>query len=146
MPIIKNPLILACLAGVLINLSGLGLPGGSDRLLGLLAAASLPLGLLCVGAALQPKELRGEVASLGWNAVLRLLAMPLLAWGVARGLGLPAMESSLLVLFFALPTAPTSYVLTRQLGGDSQLMAGIITLQTLLAAASLPLLLIALGV
>ncbi len=146
LPIIKNPLILACLAGVLINLSGLGLPGGSDRLLSLLAAASLPLGLLCVGAALQPKELRGEVPSLGWNSVLRLLAMPLLAWGVARGLGLPAMESSLLILFFALPTAPTAYVLTRQLGGDSQLMAGIITLQTLLAAASLPLLLIALGV
>ncbi|HBX55236.1 MAG TPA: transporter, partial [Pseudomonas sp.] len=37
----------------------------------------------------------------------------------------------------ALPTAPTAYVLTRQLGGDSQLMAGIITLQTLLAAATL---------
>lgn len=146
LPIIKNPLILACLAGVLINLSGLGLPGGSDRLLGLLAAASLPLGLLCVGAALQPKELRGEVPSLGWNSVLRLLAMPLLAWGVARGLDLPVMETSLLIVFFALPTAPTSYVLTRQLGGDSQLMAGIITLQTLLAAASLPLLLVVLGV
>lgn len=146
LPIIKNPLILACLAGVLINLSGLGLPGGSDRLLGLLAAASLPLGLLCVGAALQPKELRGEVPSLGWNSVLRLLAMPLLAWGVARGLNLPALETTLLIVFFALPTAPTSYVLTRQLGGDSQLMAGIITLQTLLAAASLPLLLVVLGV
>ena len=145
LPIVRNPLILACLAGVVINLSGLGLPGGSGRLLGLLAAASLPLGLLCVGAALQPGELRGEVPSLGWNAVLRLLGMPLLAWAVARSLGLPAMESSLLVLFFALPTAPTAYVLTRQLGGDSQLMAGIITLQTLLAAASLPLLLIGLG-
>ncbi|KUJ91962.1 MAG: auxin efflux carrier [Pseudomonas sp. 63_8] len=47
------------------------------------------------------------------------------------------MESAVLVLFFALPTAPTAYVLTRQLGGDSQLMAGIITLQTLLAAGSL---------
>jgi len=42
-----------------------------------------------------------------------------------------------LVLFFALPTAPTAYVLTRQLGGDANLMAGIITLQHLLAAASL---------
>ncbi|HSX90968.1 MAG TPA: AEC family transporter, partial [Pseudomonas sp.] len=45
------------------------------------------------------------------------------------------------VLFFALPTAPTAYVLTRQLGGDSQLMVGIITLQTLLAAGSLSLVL-----
>ena len=88
LPILKNPLILACLAGALLNLSGLGLPGGSERLLGLLAAASLPLGLLCVGAALKPEQLRGEVAALGWNSLLRLLGMPLLAWAVAYGLAL----------------------------------------------------------
>ncbi|WP_019341888.1 AEC family transporter [Stutzerimonas stutzeri] len=141
LPILKNPLILACLTGALVNLSGFGLPGGTDRLLGLLAAASLPLGLLCVGAALKPRELGGEVPALGWNSALRLLAVPLLAYSVARLLHLPAMETTIIVLFFALPTAPTAYVLTRQLGGDSHLMAGIITLQTLLAAASLPLVL-----
>ena len=142
LPIVKNPLILACLGGALANLSGIGLPGGSDRLLGLLAAASLPLGLLCVGAALKPEQLGREVPALAWNSGLRLLAMPLLAWAVAYGLHLPSMESSVLVLFFALPTAPTAYVLTRQLGGDSQLMVGIITLQTLLAAGSLSLVLL----
>ncbi|MGV8644098.1 AEC family transporter, partial [Pseudomonas aeruginosa] len=67
LPILKNPLILACLAGALVNLAGVGLPGGSDRLLNLLAVASLPLGLLCVSAALKPQELGGEVAALGWN-------------------------------------------------------------------------------
>lgn len=141
LPILRNPLILACLAGALYNLSGLGLPGGTERLLGLLAAASLPLGLLCVGAALKPQELGGEAPALGWNSALRLLAMPLQAWGIARLLDLPALESVVLVLFFGLPTAPTAYVLTRQLGGDGHLMAGLITLQTLLAAASLPLVL-----
>lgn len=144
-PIMKNPLILACLAGILLNLAGAGLPGGSDHLLGLLAAASLPLGLLCVGAALRPQELRGETGALAWNCGLRLVAMPLLAYAVAHLLQLPALESSVLVLFFALPTAPTAYVLTRQLGGDGHLMAGIITLQTLLAAASLLAVLFVLG-
>lgn len=139
--ILKNPLILACLAGTLANLTGLALPAGSDRLLSLLATASLPLGLLCVGAALQPRELAGELPTLTWNCALRLLAMPLLAWAVARLLALPALESTVLVLFFALPTAPTAYMLTRQLGGDGHLMAGLITLQTLLAAPSLPLVL-----
>lgn len=137
LPIVKNPLILACLAGILVNLAGVGLPGGSDRLLGLLAAASLPLGLLCVGAALRPQELAGEKVALFCNCGLRLLGMPLLALAVARLLQLPALESTVLVLFFALPTAPTAYVLTRQLGGDGQLMAGLITLQTLLSGLSL---------
>lgn len=145
LPIAKNPLILACLGGALINLCGIGLPGGTDRLLSLLAAASLPLGLLCVGAALKPEELGGEVPALAWSSLARLIGMPLLAWAIAQVLGLPAMETTVLVLFFALPTAPTAYVLTRHLGGDSQLMAGSITLQTLLAAASLPIILMLLG-
>ncbi|KJF78966.1 hypothetical protein UA45_02600 [Morganella morganii] len=39
---------------------------------------------------------------------------------------------------FAIPTAPTAYILSRQLGGDSQLMAGIITFQTMVAVLTLP--------
>lgn len=136
-PIVRNPLIISCVIGILLNLTGIGLPLGSDQLLKLFAGASLPLGLLCVGAALKPDVLKGEVPALVWNCITKLLAMPLLAWVIAWSLGLPGMECALLVLFFGLPTAPTSYVLTRQLGGDGHLMAGIITLQTLLAAGSL---------
>ncbi|MFC3607977.1 AEC family transporter [Stutzerimonas tarimensis] len=141
LPILRNPLILACAGGALFNLLDIGLPWGSDRLLALLAAASLPLGLLCVGAALNLGELGRQLGVLGVNTGIRLLLMPLMAFGVARLLNLPALEASVLVVFFALPTAPTAYALTRQLGGDSQLMAGLITLQTLLAVASLPLVL-----
>lgn len=137
LPILKNPLILACAAGALVNLAGISLDGGGARLFDLLAVASLPLGLLCVGAALQPKELRAELPALLGCCATRLLAMPALAFCITRLLGLAPLESAVLVLFFALPTAPTSYVLTRELGGDSHLMAGVITLQTLLAGASL---------
>ncbi|MFC0266797.1 AEC family transporter [Kushneria aurantia] len=136
-PIVKNPLILACAAGALFNLAGGELGGGVDRLLSLTAAASLPLGLLCVGAALRPQQLGGEIATLAITSTIRLLLIPCLAAAVAMLLQLPSMERTLVVLFFSLPTAPAAYVLTRQLGGDSQLMAGVITLQTLLAALSL---------
>ncbi|GGJ90902.1 AEC family transporter [Pseudomonas matsuisoli] len=134
---LKNPLIVACAAGALVNVTGLGLPGGTHTLMSMLAAASLPLGLLCVGAALKPDQLGHEVGAMTWNSLARLLLMPAMGYVVAVSFQLPPIETGVLVLFFALPTAPTSYVLTRQLGGDGQLMAGIITLQTLLAAASL---------
>jgi malonate transporter len=42
------------------------------------------------------------------------------------------------LLFQALPTASSSYIMARQLGGDAPLMAGIIASQTLLAAVALP--------
>ncbi|MFT3760736.1 AEC family transporter [Thauera sp.] len=144
-PVIKNPLILACLAGALFNLSGLELKWGTDRLLTLLANTSLPLGLLCVGAALKLEELRGQGAALLGNSLVRLLAVPAVAFLSAWLLGLPEIETVVVVVFFALPTAPSAYVLTRQLGGDSHLMAGLITFQTLLSAVTLLLVMAALA-
>lgn len=145
LPVLKNPLIIACLMGILANLAGMDMAGGVDDLLSLLAASSLPLGLLCVGAALQPRELSGQTGALVLSSLGRLLLMPLAAWLVVRLLAMPPMESAILVLFFALPCAPTAYVLARELRGDAQLMAGAITLQTLLGMLTLPILLWLLG-
>lgn len=145
MPLVRNPLILACAAGAVFALADLGLPFGMDRLLGLLAAASLPLGLLCVGAALKLAAAQAETTTLLVNSAARLLIMPILAVLVARWFALSPLDTSLIVVFFALPTAPTAYVLTAQLRGDATLMAGLVTLQTLLAAASLPLVLAVFG-
>lgn len=141
LPIIKNPLIISCVIGVLLNLLPIGLPFGSDQLLKLLAAASLPLGLICIGGALQTSTLRIEFKPLMVSSLIRLLVMPALAIFTAKLFSLPELETILIVIFFAIPTAPTAYILTRQLNGDSQLMAGIITLQTVLAVITLPLVL-----
>lgn len=141
LPIIKNPLIISCLIGILLNLSPVGLPFGSEQFLKLLAAASLPLGLICIGGALQTATLRKEFKPIMLSSLLRLLAMPILAITIAKLFALPDLETILLVIFFAIPTAPTAYILTRQLNGDSQLMAGIITLQTIMAVFTLPIVL-----
>ncbi|HEM8290975.1 MULTISPECIES: AEC family transporter [Providencia] len=141
LPIIKNPLILSCVIGILLNLSPVGLPFGSEQLLKLLAAASLPLGLICIGGALQTTTLRKEFKPIILSTLLRLLAMPVLTLIMAKLFSLPNLETILLVIFFAIPTAPTAYILTRQLNGDSQLMAGIITLQTIIAVFTLPIVL-----
>lgn len=141
----RNPLILACLGGIALALTGWGLPYGTGRLLDLLAQASLPLGLLCVGAALQPDALRRDGPTLAVTGALRLVLMPLLAALVARVFGLNGVEALVLIVFSAIPTAPTAYVLTRQLNGDGTLMAGIVTSQTIAAVATIPLVLWVLG-
>ncbi|GAB3366851.1 AEC family transporter [Giesbergeria sinuosa] len=136
-PIAKNPLILSCLAGIFFNLSGAELQWGTDRFLTLLANTSLPLGLLSVGSALQLHHIRGQLTTLVLNSSARLLMAPLITFIVARLMQLPSIETTILVLFFALPTAPTAYVLSQQMGGNSDLMASIITFQTLFSALSL---------
>lgn len=140
-----NPLILACVAGFALALSGVGLPWGSDGFLRLIGQGSLPLGLLCIGAALHPASLRQDMAGLFATGALRLLAMPALALAVARLFGLSDGEALVLVVFSAVPTAPSAYVLTRQLGGDGAFMAGIVTAQTIASALTIPLVLLVLG-
>lgn len=143
--IVANPLILACALGIVLALAGTGLPWGIDGFLELMARASLPLGLLCVGAALRPEALRQDMAPLVVIGALRLLAMPVLALLVGQAFRLDGTEALVLVVFSAIPVAPTAYVLTRQLGGDGTLMAGLVTAQTLAAAATIPLMLWLLG-
>lgn len=137
-PVVTNPLILACLAGILLALTGWGVPPGTGEILGFMADASLPLGLLCVGAALRPAAAKREAATLLANSAMRLLAVPMLAVLAAAAFRLGPTETLILVTFTAIPTAPTAYVLTTQMKGDGTLMAGLITGQTVLAAMTLP--------
>ena len=123
---------------ILTTLAG---PLGVGGFLHLLSQGSLPLGLLCVGAALQPEALRPDALVLGTTGALRLLAMPVLAASVGYLFDLEGVEALVLVVFSAILTAPTSYVLTRQMNRDGMLMAGIVTSQTLFAIITLPLIL-----
>ncbi|MBE0413031.1 AEC family transporter [Yoonia sp.] len=143
--VLRNPLILACLAGIVIALAGFGLPFGVGQFVAVLAQGSLPLGLLCVGAALRPAMMRQDVAALAGNGAARLLGMPLLAFLVGHAFGLDGVEALVLVIFSAIPTAPTAYVLTRQFGGDGTYMAGLVTAQTMAAVVTIPLVLLVMG-
>lgn len=139
--LVKNPLIMGCVVGVLFNFSGLQLWGGLSAFIQQLAGCSLPLGLICVGAALQFLALKNELLPLFINTFSRLLIMPALAYGLCQYLDFSKLEMQIFVLYFALPTASASYILTKVLKGDSQLMAGIISLQTLCSALTLPIVL-----
>lgn len=136
--LIKNPLILGCLVGIALNLSGIGLPGWSEDTVSLLGGAALPLGLVAVGVALRPRALlRFDRGVLATNTI-KLVLMPVLVLVLAWALRLDPVSRDVALLFAALPTATSAYILARQLGGDAELMAAIITGQTLLAMLTLP--------
>lgn len=140
--IIKNPIILACIAGLAINGLNLPLPGSVRLSLEMLGKIALPLGLLVVGAGL---HVRAALATRGItlaSSALKLVAMPAFAWTGCLLLSLTGPHAAVAVLFAALPSAGSSYVLAGQMGGDTTLMAGILTVQTLLAFLVLPLLLL----
>ena len=140
--VIKNPLILGCVVGIIFNLLQLSLFSGLEQLLKFLASMSLPLGLISVGAALQFAQLKHDYMRLLLNTLGRLIGVPCLAYLICSMLNLNDFETIILVVFCSLPTASAAYILTRYFNGDSQLMAGVISLQTLCFAFTFPVLMI----
>lgn len=141
---IKNPLLLGCLAGFAIAALG-GMPPGIGPTVRSLGAASLALGLLCVGAGLALASLREQPMLQLVVAGLKLGLVPLVTLGLGRAFGLEGLPLAVAVLVMAMPTATTAYVMARVLGGDARLMAAIITLQHVAALVSVPLWAAAIG-
>ncbi|MBI5120450.1 MAG: AEC family transporter [Rhodospirillales bacterium] len=144
-PVLLNPLINACLLGLAGNLLGLPLPAFALRFLDILASASLPMGLLAVGAGVDLRALFRAGPPVFFSTALKMAALPLASLWLLRHFGVEGTALAAGFLYAALPCSATSYVLARQMGGDAPLMANIISVQTVLAMASMPLLLILFG-
>ena len=141
----KNPIILASAAGAAANLAGLALPSVVDEVLAILARGALPLGLLAVGAGLDFAAVRRGGRALPLAVALKLAVLPLFVFAALQALGVSGLGATVAILIAGLPTAPSSYILARQLGGDARLLAGIIAVQTALSMVTLPLALALLG-
>jgi hypothetical protein len=134
----RNPFLLAVALGVALNLAvGARVPVLHD-VTGILGAAALPIMLLSVGASLRMTGLAGDALAIALSAAGKLLVFPLAILGLGAGVGLSGAELAVAMVFGAAPTASSAYTLARQMGGDAELMATIITLQTILAFATMP--------
>lgn len=140
--IVTNPLLVSCVLGVAVHLSGLSLPTMLTDTLKSLGLAASPIGLLCVGAALSFQAFRSHLKSISFSAFFKFLIMPGVTYLACRALGFSGPAASVALVFQALPTASSSYVMAKQLGGDAPLMANIVAAQTLLSGLILPIVII----
>lgn len=136
--IARNPLVLACAAGIGWRWTGLGLSPIPVRIVELLAAAALPLGLLAVGAGLKFSRTELPAAALVWWHAVKLVMLPAVGWLAGMYLGLSPLERLIAVVMAAVPTAPSAYILAVQMTGTGAPVALLISSGTLLAALTLP--------
>lgn len=136
--VIRNPLIWACVIGLLINVIHLPLPKIWHEVADALGRSSLAIGLLVTGAGLQLTGLLRPNLGATIGVAFKLVLMPVLALALAVWFGLTGTNLAIVTICAAVPTSPSAYVLARQMGGDAPLLAQIITLQTILAAITMP--------
>ena len=136
--LLRNPLILSTVAGLVANLAGLRFPDPVSTTLQRIGLAALPLGLMATGAGLRIGGLKNAPGLAAALMTVRHALLPALAIGLTAALALPEPQRLIVVLFAALPTASSAYVLASRMGGDGAYVAGLVTLSTLLGMLSVP--------
>ena len=136
--LVRNPLIIGTLGGLVANLLGFHMPGWLEPGVTRIGNASLAMGLMAAGAGLQLGAMaRGKLLAFALLSI-RHFWLPLIAWGLSRVLGLGSTQTTILLIFASMPTASSAYVLAARMGYDGAYVAGLVTLSTLLGMASLP--------
>ena len=136
--VVRNPLIWACAIGLAVNVTHLPLPRIWHEVADALGRSSLGIGLLVTGAGLHLQGMFRPSLAASTAVVLKLILMPVLAVALALWFGVSGPNLAIVTACAAVPASPSAYVLARQMGGDAPLLAQIITLQTILAALTMP--------
>lgn len=136
--IVANPLILSCAAGLLAQVLHVRASGPVETVISLLANAAMPIAVICVGSGLDFRAVRAARVRVAAASVMKLMVAPAVLWGAATLMGASPMAAAVAAGVGSTPTAAAGYTLAREMGGDAQLMAAIITATTLLSFLTMP--------
>ena len=137
--LVRNPLIIATVTGLVCNQLGVEVPAPLAVFLGRLGTASLALGLILIGAGLTLTAVHEHRGLMAYFVIVKLVIFPALAFAGTKVLGLEGVSAQVVMLFAALPTASSAYVLAARMGGKAAPVALIVTVQTCLSVLTLPL-------
>lgn len=134
--ILGNPVIISALAGILFSVFQIPLHPIITRILNIISGMALPLALLLIGASLSLRLIRSRFLPVFASGVLKLLVLPGLGFVLYRFWGLPASSYLPGLILLATPTATISYVMAREMNGDTEFAVAAISTNTLLSALS----------
>lgn len=134
--IIRNPLIIACAVGLLLNWSGI--PDIVFAAVDIIGNGGLGLALLAVGAGMRPGHAANNKLLIFIGVIIRLIGMPVLIISMAWLVGLEGLPRTIAIIAGAVPTAASSYVMARKMGGNAELMSNIVTFQIIASFVTLP--------
>ncbi len=135
--LISNPLILACISGIVYANLAEGFPPFIESTLRLCSLAALPLAMLSVGAALSLGSIKNHFKLSLIASFFKLLVLPAVGYLLLMKFGVTGIAFTVGLIYFALPTSPSSYILSSQLNSDTELASAAIALSTILSFFSL---------
>lgn len=134
--LIRNPLVIAPIAGAFVPLMGLTIPQPAETMLNLLGAAAAPCALVTLGLFLADTNKAAE-SDIGTTAALtgvKLLLQPAITWVLASYVfGLSALQTHIAVLIAALPTGTGPFMLAEFYRREASITSKVILTSTVLS-------------
>jgi predicted permease len=144
--VVRQPIIYAVAAGVLVNLSGWTLPGPVANASQLLAGGAVALMLLLLGLQLARLTVKQEASGAALATTIRLLVAPPLAWAAGRLVGLEDMAFAVAVVQASTPTSISSALWALEFDARPALVSAAVVLSTVVSVVTLTVLLAMLAV
>ncbi|PKM50332.1 MAG: AEC family transporter [Firmicutes bacterium HGW-Firmicutes-7] len=135
--ILKNPLIIASVLGLIFSIINIPIPTFLNRAMGDVGGIATPLALILLGGQFSFSALHGRLKLAFIATLFRLIFLPIIIIGVAVLLGFKGVELSTILIIFASPSAISGFIMAKNMGNDSELAGQIIILTTLLSSISL---------
>jgi hypothetical protein len=132
-----NPMVLSTLIGLAWAILGLPMPAPVKAYLNIFAGALTPCALFAIGLGLSIDEIRSNFTASIALAVVKLVIMPLIVYGLCLVMSLNPLYTIAAVICSAVPTAKTMYILAREYKVEEHLVAPTISITTLLSVATL---------
>ncbi len=132
--ILGNPVILSAMAGILFSLSGLKIPLIIDRSLDILSGFALPMALLVIGGSLSFELMQLRILRVLSSSFMKLILLPGLGFALYRLFGLASQDYLPGLILLASPTATITYVMAKEMNGDTDFAVAAISISTMFSA------------
>ena len=127
--VFTNPYLIAAILGILTATTGIKFPTFLQKTVSNIGGIGSPLALVALGAITELEHFKrsGKLAFVA--SIIRLVIIPVIVLTIGGLIGIRGVQMSVLLCFFATPTAVGGYVLAKNIDHDGEL-AGQILLQT----------------
>lgn len=135
--IVKNPIIISILLGLVVSLLGIDFPVIIDKTVNSVSQMATPLALITIGAGFKGRKALAKIKPTMAAAMIKLVMQPLLFLPVAVAMGFSGEKIIAILIMLSSPTTPSCYIMAKNMHNDEVLTASVVVVTTLLGAVTL---------
>lgn len=135
--ILKNPIIIGIVLGLLASLVSLKLPNMVVKSIDYMGKMASPLALIAIGAGFEGKKALAKMKPSIVATFIKLILLAAIFLPVAVWIGFRDQQLLALVIMLGSPSTPTAYIMAKNMHGDETLSSSVIVMTTFLSAFTL---------